>query len=227
MGGLPVLERELWNWEFTLDILPELFQGLWVTVQAVFFGMLLALLVGLLWAICRRSSYRALSRTAGAAVEFLRSTPLLIQLFFLYYVLPDWGIFFPPFLIGIFGLGLYYSSYISEVYRAGIEGIPRGQWEAAKALNLSSYATYRHVILPQAIPPVIPALGNYLIAMFKDTPLLSAITVLEVLQRAKNIGNAEFRYLEPLTIVGGMYLILSLASGMMVRWLEGRLRLER
>jgi len=219
--------RDLWSWEFTWRILPELFEGLLVTGQAVFVGMILALVLGLLWAVMRRSKNSFLSWPAASLVEFVRSTPLLIQLYFLYYVLPNIGIFMPPFLTGVLGLGLYYSSYTSEVYRAGINGIPRGQWEAARALGLGHYNTYRHVILPQAIPPVIPALGNYLIAMFKDTPLLSAITVLEVLQTAKNIGNEEFRYLEPLTMVGVMYLVLSLICGAGVGWLEHHMKIER
>lgn len=221
------MTRDLWNWQFTFRILPELLDGLMVTGQAVFFGMLGALVLGLLWAIMRRSRNPVLSWPAAGLVEFVRSTPLLIQLYFLYYVLPNVGIFMPPMMTGLLGLGLYYSSYTSEVYRAGINGIPRGQWEASRALNLGRYHTYRHVILPQAIPPVIPALGNYLIAMFKDTPLLSAITVLEVLQTAKNIGNEEFRYLEPLTIVGVMYLVLSLICGAGVGWLEKRMKIER
>lgn len=113
------------------------------------------------------------------------------------------------------------------MYRAGINAVPAGQWQAAKALNLGRWQTYRHVVLPQAIPPVIPALGNYLIAMFKDTPLLSAITVLETLQRAKIIGNETFRYLEPLTIVGIIFLILSVLSGFAVSWLQKHLKAER
>ena len=123
-------------------------------------------------------------------------------------------------------LGLHYSCYTSEVYRAGINAVPSGQWYAAKALNLSRWQAYRHVILPQAIPPVVPALGNYLIAMFKDTPLLSAITVLEMLERAKIIGNETFRYLEPLTIVGLIFLVLSVLSGFGINWLKVHLRVE-
>ena len=164
--------------------------------------MLLALSLGLVWALCRRSRLRSVSWPVAGAVEFVRSTPLLIQLYFVYYVLPDFGIILDPWLAGVIALGIHFSTYTSEVYRAGIDGIPQGQWLAARALNLKKLQTYRYVIIPQAIPPVVPALGNYLVAMFKVTPMLSAITVLEVLQRAKNLGNEHFRYLEPLTIVG-------------------------
>jgi polar amino acid transport system permease protein len=110
------------------------------------------------------------------------------------------------------------------VYRAGIEAVPRGQWEAAKALNLSPGRTWLRVILPQAIPPIVPAMGNYLVAMFKDTPLLSAITVVELLQQSKMIGSATFRYTEPLTLVGLLFLALSLVAAWGVRGLEARLQ---
>jgi polar amino acid transport system permease protein len=160
-------------------------------------------------------------------VEFVRSTPLLIQLYFLYYVLPEYGLTLSPLVIGILALGLHYSCYTAEVYRAGIEAVPRGQWEAARALSLSPQATWRRVILPQAVPPTLPVLGNYLIAMFKDTPLLAAITVMEMLQTAKLIGAESFRYLEPLTITGVVFLVVSLAASCLVRHLETRHAIRR
>jgi len=148
---------------------------------------------------------------------------LLIQLYFLYFGLPAFGVSASPLLTGILGLGLHYSTYCSEVYRAGIEGVPRGQWEAARALGFRRLDTWRRVVLPQAIPPIVPALGNYLISMFKDSPLLAAITVTELLQTAKIIGAERFRYLEPLTLVGLLFLAVSLVASRGVRWLELRL----
>lgn len=136
--------------------------------------------------------------------SFSKYTPVSSDLF-LFYVLPDAGIRLSPFQTGVLALGLHYSAYLAEVYRAGIDSVPEGQWEAAQALSLSKVHTFRAVILPQALPPVIPALGNYLIAMFKDTPMLSAITVLELLQTAKIIGADTFRYIEPLTLVGILF----------------------
>ena len=121
-------------------------------------------------------------------------------------------------------LGLHYSTYCAEVYRAGLDNIPRGQWEAAAALNLSTYHTYRDVIIPQAIPPVIPALGNYFVALFKDTPLLSAIAVVELMQRAKILGSENFRYIEPITIVGLFFLAFSLIASALNRYVERRLK---
>jgi polar amino acid transport system permease protein len=212
----------MWDWDFTFRILPDLLRAFLVTVQATILGMSLALVLGLLWAILRRARYRIISLSAFWAVEFIRSTPLLVQIYFLFFVFPDFGIRLSPLTTGIVALGLHYSAYTAEVYRAGIEGVPKGQWEAAVALNMRPWYMWRAVILPQAIPPVIPALGNYLVAMFKDTPMLAAITVLELLQTAKLIGAETFRYLEPLTLVGLLFLAISLLSSRFIRKLEAR-----
>lgn len=153
-------------------------------------------------------------------VEFIRSTPLLVQLFFIFYVLPEIGISLSPFVAGVAGLGLHYSTYLAEVYRSGIKAVPKGQWEASTALNFSKLQVWTRVILPQAIPPVVPMLGNYFIVMFKETPLLSAITLVEMMQTAKMIGSSSFRYLEAFTIVGILFLLLSYPSSLVVRRLE-------
>ncbi len=210
------------DWNLVLEILPTLLSAFLVTVQASLLGMVVALLLGLVWALLRRSSSRLVAWSATWAVEFIRSTPLLVQVYFLFYVLPSFGLTWSPLVTGVIALGLHYSAYTAEVYRAGIDNLPRGQWEAAMALNLSLLDTYRSVVLPQAIPPMIPALGNYLVAMFKETPVLAAITVGELLQTAKLIGAESFRYLEPLTIVGILFLIASLLSARLVEKLEAR-----
>jgi polar amino acid transport system permease protein len=121
---------------------------------------------------------------------------------------------------GVLALGLHYGSYCSEVYRAGLDNIPRGQWEASTALNLSPYVTLKDIIIPQAIPPVVPALGNYLVALFKETPLLSAIAVVELMQQAKILGSESFQYTEPITLVGLFFLVFSLVSAALIRRVE-------
>ncbi len=142
----------------------------------------------------------------------------------MFFGLPKFGLFPSPLATGIVAIGIHYSTYASEVYRSGLDSVPRGQWEAATALNFSTFEKLRTVILPQAIPPVVPALGNYLVAMFKDTPLLAAIGVLELLNTAKEIGSYSFRYLEGLTIVGIFFLLMSLISAVGIRALERRLK---
>lgn len=217
----------LFDWAFALEILPQLARAAVVTIEATFLGFALAAVLGLILALLRRSENPWVSTLTGGFIEFIRSTPVLIQIFFLFFVFPRFGIVIPAFAAGVLALGLHYACYCSEVYRAGLDGIPRGQWEAATALNLSPARTYWGIIIPQAIPPVVPALGNYLIGMFKETPLLSAIAVLELMQTAKIIGSETFRYLEPITMVGAFFLIMSLVSAVGVRRFEAWLKTRR
>ncbi len=212
------------DWGFVLEILPILGRAAIVTVQATVIGFIIAAVLGLVLAIARMSRSRWISWPVGGLVEAIRGTPLLIQIYFLYFVFPEFGVVLSAFTAGVVAIGLHYATYCSEVYRAGIENVPRGQWEAATALNFGPWRTWRAIIIPQALPPVVPALGNYLIALFKETPLLSAIAVLELMQTAKNIGSQTFRYLEPITLVGLIFLVFSLISAALVRWVERRLK---
>ena len=217
-----------WDWNFVWQIFPTLLEGVRITILATILGSIVAAIIGLLIALARRSENRVLARTVGFVAEFIRGTPLLVQLYFIFYVLPDIGILLPPLVAGVIGLGLHYGTYAAEVYRGGIDNVPRGQWEAAKACNLTARQTWIHVILPQAIPPMIPALANYFVAMFKETPLLSAITVLELMNQAKSVANTYYRYVEPMTLVGAFFLVISLFSVVLLRWLERRYgRVER
>ncbi len=194
---------------YALSILPILGIGLIVTLEAAVSGFAIALVLGLVWCLLRRSRLKAISWTVAFVVEFIRDTPLLVQLFFLYYVLPDYGITLPAFLTGALALGLQYSAYTSEVYRGGFDAVPRGQWEAATALNLSRFKIYRDIVIPQAIPRVMPSMGNYAVSMLKETPVLSVVTVLDMLNLANMIGDRTFEYLVPLTMVGLIFPVLT------------------
>ena len=211
-----------WDWAFVIQILPTLIEGVKITILATVLGYVLAAILGLAIAIIRRSKNKLISRPMGFVAEFIRGTPLLVQLYFIFYVLPDLGLTLSPLVAGVIGLGLHYGTYTAEVYRAGIDNVARGQWEAAKACNLNAWQTWTRIILPQALPPMIPALANYFIAMFKETPLLSAITVLELMNQARSIANYNYRYIEPITLVGAFFLIISLISVVGLRWLERR-----
>jgi polar amino acid transport system permease protein len=213
----------IWDWAYTLEILPRLARAAIITVEATLLGFVFAAILGLVLAIVRLAFPKTLV-PISVFVEFIRSTPLLIQIFFLYFVFPSFGIVLDAFTAGVLALGLHYGAYCSEVYRAGFEGVHRGQWEAATALNLDTWTTFRDIIVPQAIPPTVPALGNYLVALFKETPLLSAIAVLELMQTAKILGSENFRYTEPITLVGLFFLAMSLVSAMLIRMVEGALK---
>jgi polar amino acid transport system permease protein len=218
------MSDNVWDWAFAWKILPRILDAAVITIEATLIGFVFAAILGLLLALGRRSRNPLLSYPIAGVVEFTRSTPLLVQIYFLYFVMPEFGVVLPALVAGILGLGLHFSTYCSEVYRAGLDSIPRGQWEASVALNLSTYRTYRDIIVPQAIPPVVPALGNYLVAMFKETPLLSAIAVVEMMQEAKIVGSETFRYVEPMTLVGAIFLALSLVSMVGIRRVEAWLR---
>jgi polar amino acid transport system permease protein len=213
-----------WNWAFTAEILPRLLWATLNTLTAAGIGYAIAAVLGLVLAIAQRTSFRPLTLTIREIVEFLRSTPLVLQIFFVYFVGPEYGISLTPWVAGMIAIGLHYGAYLSEVYRGGIEAVPKGQWEACTAINLSITRTYSRVILPQALPPSVAGMGNYLVAIFKDTPMLSVIGVAELMQTANAIGGQNYRYLEPYTIVGIIFLVISLVSASAIRGLDAWIR---
>ncbi|MDW4910597.1 ectoine/hydroxyectoine ABC transporter permease subunit EhuD [Streptomyces sp. ADMS] len=212
-----------WDWNAVRDFMPHLWDGLLVTLQALALGSLISFTLGLVWALLMRTPTRWVRWPVGVVTEFVRDTPLLVQLFFLFYVLPEWGIAASALTTGVVAIGLHYSTYTMQVYRAGIEAVPPGQWEAATALSLPVRRTWTAVILPQAVRRVVPALGNYVIAMLKDTPLLMTITVLEMLGEARLFSQEHFQFTEPLTVIGVAFVLISLPASLLVRTLERRL----
>lgn len=206
--------------EYAMTLLPGLLSGAIVTVQVTLVGMAIALVGGLVLVLLRLSKNPLVRYPLNFFIEFVRSTPVVIQLFVVFYVLPRYGFSISPFVAGAVTLGIHYSCYTSEVYRAGIASVPKGQWEAARALNFSLARTWSRVILPQAVPPVIPMLGNYFIAMFKETPVLFTISVGELLFVALNAAYQTYRYLEPITLVGIIFLVLSLVASASIRLTE-------
>jgi polar amino acid transport system permease protein len=213
-----------WKWDFVWEILPRLLQATGNTLIAAGAGFAIALALGLFLALAQRTQFRLITFVVREFVEFIRSTPLLLQIFFLFYVGPQFGIRLSPWMSGMIAIGLHYSCYLSEVYRGGIESVPRGQWEAATALNMSTIQTYRRVVVPQAIPSALAGMGNYLIGIFKDTPMLSVIGVAELIHTANAIGSENYRFLEPYTMVGLIFLALSLPTAGLIRVFEGYVR---
>ena len=209
-----------WNWDHAYAVLPQLLKGLVITIEATIFASLIAYILGLAIAILKMSKSKLTRVSLYWITEFVRRTPILVQLYVVFYVLPDFGIFLEAFTCGVIVLGVHFSTYTSEVFRAGIENVSKGQWEAAKSLNYNPYQAWKHVILPQAIPPMIPPLANYLITMFKETPLLAFITVVELFRAADQYSNSYYTYLEPMTLVGAFFLIVSIPSAMLAMKLE-------
>ncbi|OED49194.1 ectoine/hydroxyectoine ABC transporter permease subunit EhuD [Rhodobacteraceae bacterium (ex Bugula neritina AB1)] len=213
-----------WKWDFTWEILPRLISATGNTLIAAGAGYVIAVVLGLMLALAQRTPSRAVTFTVREFVEFIRSTPLILQIFFVFYVGPQFGIRLSPWMSGMIAIGLHYACYLSEVYRGGIESVPKGQWEAAIALNMTTVQKYRRVIIPQAIPPALAGMGNYLVGIFKDTPMLSVIGVAELIHTANAIGSENYRFLEPYTMVGIIFLAISLPAAGLIRLFEGYVR---
>jgi polar amino acid transport system permease protein len=213
----------IFDFDFALSILPLLLRASIITIEATVVSFTIALIGGFVLMLGLSLTNPYLRWPIWAVAQFVRSTPLLLQLYFLFFVLPAYGITMSPFATGVLGLGLHYSFYIAEVYRAGFESVSRGQWEAATALNYRKIDAVIRIILPQAVPPTIPVLANYMISMFKDTPILASITVIELMQTANIIASEKFLYVEPMTLVGLIFLAMSLVASACVRLLEGTL----
>ncbi|MCT9087432.1 ectoine/hydroxyectoine ABC transporter permease subunit EhuD [Streptomyces sp. ASQP_92] len=212
-----------WNWSAVGDFMPRFGDGVLTTLEILALGSLISFSLGLVWALAFRAPTRFVRWPVNLITEFIRTTPLLVQLFFLFFVLPEWGVKFSALTTGILAIGLPYSTYTAQVYRAGIDAVPKGQWEAATALSLPAHRTWFAVILPQAVRRIAPALGNYVISMLKDTPLLAGISVLEMLQQSRLAGASTFQYTEPLTVVGVAFILIAYPASLFVRSLERRL----
>lgn len=221
--------NEGWSWdmEYALEVLPAIARGLLQTVVATIIGITIGMILGLVLALLRRSQLKVVRWPASAIIEFIRGTPLLVQLFFIFFVLPNIGLTLSPFVTLVVGLGIHYGTYTSESYRAGIDNVERGQWEASTALNLSTSTTWTRVVLPQAIPTVIPALGNYLVAMFKDAPLGAAVAAGGILLAAQSAASRSFQPVEPYAVMGLLFLAVSIPSALFVRYLEKRYGYKR
>jgi len=209
----------LWSWDRAAEVLPLLLEAfLKVTLVATVFGSLIAAVLGLVVAFVRRSAPALIAKPVHWVMEFIRMTPLVVQLFFVYYAV-TWD----PLLIGIGVLGIHYSTYMAEVYRSGIDNVPKGQWEAATALSLPRQRTWTRIVIPQALRTTVPALGTWVISMFKDTPFLFVITVPEMVAAAERYGSRTFTYVEAFTLAGLIFLAASYPTSILVRKLENRL----
>ena len=213
-----------WRWGWTWELLPRFIDATVNTLIAAGGGYAIAVVLGLVLVLAQRTPYWILTVCVRESVEFIRSTPLLLQIFFVFYVGPQFGINLSPWMSGLIAIGLHYGAYLSEVYRGGIESVPSGQWEAAKAINMPVMQTYRRIIIPQALPPAISGMGNYLVGIFKDTPMLSVIGVAELMHTANAVGAQSYRYLEPYTMVGVIFLLISLPSAFLIAQFESWVR---
>lgn len=217
-----------WDWAYFFHLVPLITRGMLVTAKATVLGFTLAVVLGLIMALGRRSRLRIVRWPVALVIEFIRSTPLLVQLFFLLSLVRASSVInMGGVTILTIGLGIHYATYCSEAYRAGINSVPAGQWEASIALNLDPISKWVKIILPQAVPNVLPALGNYLVAAFKDAPMGFIVNVFGVLAVANTIRGEDFRAQEPYILAGVAFLAVSIPAAWAVRRLERRISYER
>jgi ectoine/hydroxyectoine ABC transporter permease protein EhuD len=208
--------------DFVAQILPYLLVGAMTTIELTIVSMALALVAGLALALMRLSRSPLLRSLSGAYIEIIRGTPLLVQLFIIYYGLPQYGIRLEAFTAGVIGLSINYSAYLAEVYRAGILAIDKGQWEAGGSIGLSRAALLQHVIIPQAARIVLPPVGNYFISMLKDSALVSTISIVELMRAAQLRVAITFRAMDIYLVTALIYLLMSYPCSVLIRYFERR-----
>ncbi|HJW28738.1 MAG TPA: amino acid ABC transporter permease [Saprospiraceae bacterium] len=203
-----------------LAFLPVLLEGVWMTIAISISALIIASLLGLFWAMLRVSGISWLANGTRVVTNVIRGIPIIVLLFYMYFVMPEMGIQMTAFQAGAFGLGIAYSSYMAEVFRSGIEAIDIGQVEAANSLGMSRISMMKRVILPQAFKIALPPYSNNMVMLLKDSSQTSVITVVELSMQAKLVASSSFKSATVFTLVALMYLCLSLPLMALAGWLE-------
>jgi polar amino acid transport system permease protein len=209
------------------DFLPILLRGLTLTILVTLGSLVLSTLAGLIWALMRVSGKPPLQWTARIIVNVIRGIPIIVQLFYIYFVLPQFGLTLSAVQAGIIGLGLAYSAYQAENFRAGIEAVDSGQVEAAQSIGMGWVLMMRRVILPQAVKIVLPPYGNTMVMMLKDSSQASTITVAELALQGQLVASSTFKYTTVFTLVAVLYLCMSVPLILLADWMEARFRKGR
>lgn len=204
---------------FAASSLPTILGAIGTTLTVALVSCIGAAAIGFLFEMVRRAGGIA-GLTVGFVIDFIRSTPVLAWLYFLYFVLPFYGVRLGSMTVGVMGLSLYYSGYLAEVFKAGIDAIPKGQPEAARALSLRRRDAVIYVIVPQMLRNIAAPLGNYFVSVLKATPYLAVLAVPEMLGRAFDIASETYRYAEPLSVAAFIFLALALVISQGVKQLE-------
>lgn len=195
------------------------------TIALTAWSFVIAVAIGLVVCFCRISRLPVLSHLATGYIEIIRGTPLLLQLFYIYYALPDVGIRLPAFSAGVAGLSMNFGAYLAELFRAGIQSIDFGQREAARSLGLGPAQAMRYVVLPQTVRVIFPALGNYALVLVKESSLVAVLSVRELMRAGELLASSTFQTMKIFTLVGAIYLVLSYAVSLTFRGVEKKLRL--
>lgn len=210
--------------DFTIfvDYGPRILLGFWLTIKIVTLAILLGLPLGVVLALGRRSRIAPLRWAAGAFVEIFRNTPFMIQVFLFYYVLPFYGLRLPAEQVGVLALAAFGSSYFAEVIRGGIDAVPSGQLESARAIGMSDWQAMWHIVLPQTLSIILPPLTNQMLSLVKESAILSTITVQEMTMMAIRVQGETFRPFEPFIMIALLYWALNELIAILMRKLERR-----
>jgi polar amino acid transport system permease protein len=209
-------------WRDTVEFFPILLNGVALTIIVTVGSLLLSTVLGLVWALMRVSGIGFLAGLSASLINVIRGIPIIVLLFYLYFVMPDLGVTLSALQAAILGLGIAYSAYQAENFRAGIEAIDKGQIEAAQTIGMGWWLTMRRVVLPQAVRIVLPPYGNVMIMMLKDSSQASTITVAELALQGKLIASSTFKNTSVFTLVALMYLTMSIPLILLVRHFEKR-----
>jgi len=226
------------NFSFLAKYWPYYLIGAKNTILLAVLAVVIGVLIGILLAICRVGKNRPLKFLSSAYVEFIRGTPLLVQLFIIYYGLQAIGIRFPDspviskilginfadFMAGVITMGINSGAYVCEIFRAGIQSIDRGQSEAARSLGLSQAKTFRYIIIPQAIRNVLPALGNEFVVVIKESSIVSIIGIADLMYKANTVRGNTFQPFEPLLVAALAYFLLTFPLSKLLARIERRMR---
>jgi polar amino acid transport system permease protein len=207
-------------WKDASEFLPILLEGLRLTIVVTIGSLALSTVLGLVWALMRVSGVKVLVLVAKTVVNVIRGIPILVQLFYIYFVLPELGIMLTALQASIIGLGIAYSAYQSENFRAGIEAIDHGQIEAAQSLGMGWGLTMRRVILPQAVRIMLPPYGNTMVMMLKDSSQASTITVADLTLKGQMLAASTFKNSTVFTLVAALYLVMSVPLILLVARME-------
>jgi polar amino acid transport system permease protein len=210
--------------EFLATYAPLILSGIPLTIAVSVLAIVFATMFAIVGALGRLSGVAPIYAVATLYVSLVRGTPLIVQVFFVYSALPEFGIVLPSLVAGVFALSFNYGAYMTEIFRAGIQAIPRGQVEAAQALGMTEGATMRRIVLPQAIRIVIPAIGNEFIAMIKDSALVSFVALHEVFYYARTLGSAKFQSFTTLILAALIYWVMTIFFSLFQERLEKRMR---
>lgn len=207
----------------SLEFLPLLLKGTVITLQITFLSLSISLVLGVFVTLARISPVVILNKIAAVFISIIRGTPLLVQLMYVYFVLPELGFNFSPFVSAVIGLSLYESAYLAEIYRGGIQSVAKGQIEAAYSIGMNYRQAMARVILPQAFKNVLPSVGNSAILLLKNSSLTAFIAVNELMHTGELLATSTFRSLEIFTLVALIYWLLHYPMTLLVRYLERRM----